>query len=414
MDLLEDWWTYNRCYEIPRNYALWTILAVTGAITHKKLLYKHADLHFSSTLYVGLIGKMGNSKSTSKDFGKRIYEAVCPDIEIGPSRTSPEDLVKTLSSEETLCMFTDHEGVETEVRPCILFINEFKNFLGRSPVDMINLITDIYDSNYYKGGSIARGKEAVKNPAVNILMCETPDWMIDNLKGNLITGGIARRFVLVFEEYAEEPISRPYITPEASEAWFRVKQRLIDIRPTAGLYTWGDGVTLYDKWYADTFKRYKAERIPMMQGYLKTKHTQLFKVMMILDATSDKPMRVFSEDLFEHGLALLDVLEAKMPELGEAAGRNELMASQVELMSTIKASEMYGIKGLIQKKRLEVSIQRNLNPTDLWQVFRFLTQSEQIFVAKMTSKLPDGTIVEKEMVMIPETYFELKKKGVLK
>lgn len=408
MDLLEDWWTYNSCYEIPRNYAFWTIIGTTGAIMHKKLLYKHADLHFTSTFYIGLIGRQGGSKSTAMSFGRGVYEAICPDMEIGPSRSSPEQIVKLMSEPACEGTYIDHTGATILVRPMAFFINEFKNFLGRSPVDQINFLTDIYDSKFYKNATILRGQEPVLNPAVSIIMCETPDWMIDNLRGNLITGGIARRFVLVFEDYAEQAIPRPVVTTDARAAWMRVKDRLIDVRSTSGLYEWGDAGHLHDIWYRENFERYKKERIPMMQGYLKSKHVQLYKLMMILDATSDKPMRLFNKDLFDKSLALLDVIEHKMPELGQAAGRNELMASQNRLLNIVKTTTTSGVLGMIQKKKLQALIQVDLDPNEQYQIFRYLTDSGQIVVGKIVFTV-QGKPVEKEMVMTPEANELVKK-----
>ena len=410
MDLLADYWKYNSCYEIPRNYSIWSALGLVGAVMHKKVQYNHGRLPFSGCLYVGLIGKMGNSKSVSNDFAKAIFEEVCPDANIGPSRASPESLVKLMKENDFERSYTDPVSGEKElIRPFAFFVNEFKNFLGRSPVDMINLITDIYDRKFYDASSIARDLEVVMNPAINLMVCETPEWMIDNMKGNVITGGIARRFILVYENYGAEP--KPFIIepPDSLEARARVIQRLKDIKDTGGLYKFGDGANVYEAWYRDNFKIYQNEKIPMMQGYLKTKNTQLYKVMMLLDSVSDKPMRLFTKDLVDYALTLFEAIEPNMPVLGSAAGRNELSGAQQKILQIIRSAG-----GIMPEKRLKREIEGDLNSQETYSILRHLTDTEQLIQKEVPIPNEKGIEVKRVMLFLPDAWLAFEARFVAK
>lgn len=408
MDFLSDYWLYNSCYEIPRNYAFWSGIGLISATMNRKLCYMHGDLEIHSMMYIGLIGPPNQKKSTSCDFARAMFETVCPDLKVGPSRTSPEKIVQLMAASDFERCFTNHLGESMPVRPYVFFINEFKNFLGRGPLDMINFLTDIYDRKRYPSATLCRGVEDIINPSVVILMCETPSWFISNMRGDLITGGIARRFVICYETDASEAHPFITITAEARAAWERVKQRMVDVRKLSGLYTWGSAVTKYDKWYRDNHARAAKESNMVMKGYLGSKAIQLFKVMMCLDIVRDKPMMCFDADLLDTSLALLDSIEHNMPKLSMASGRNEVMGAQIRLMDLLEEHGGWMLEVAL-KKAVETEFR---NPNEIYSVMRYLEGDGRIIKKQLEVPSPlGGKPIVRYCIFTPERWlkWELEK-----
>lgn len=403
---MSDYWEYNRCYEIPRNFALWAGLGMLGATAHRKLLYLHGDIEIHATLYVGLIGSQGSSKSTACGFARDFFRSACPDSKIGPSRSTPESLAKIMNEDKFERQFKDWNGDTVLVRPYAFFINEFKNFVGRSPFDMVTFLTDIYDTKAYDASTIARGVEFILNPAINIIMCETPEWFSNNIKGDIITGGIMRRFVLVYETKETDPIPNPIVTPEAFAAKARVIDRLRDVFSLSGSYKWVPHAqnVLFDKWYRHNHTRWSTEGNQAMRGYLRSKHVQLFKVMMLLDVCSDKPMFLFTGDLLDHGLALLDSIERNMPKLSLAAGRNEMMGSYLRALDLLETAG-----GWMPEKQLKRHLETDMDGTQIYHALKHLEDTDQIVKALFGIENPDKKIVERWMICLPWKFAQVKK-----
>ena len=384
MRFLEDYWTYHSCYEIPRNYAIYAGLGLLSSIVHRKTFYLHGDIEIHAPMYIGLIGPQGSSKSTCCGFARKFFTESCPHLRIGPSRASPESICKIMSDDKFALSFKDKDENSIEVRPFTFFINEFKNFVGRSPFDMLTFLTDIYDVKAYDASTIARGLELIVNPSVSLLCCETPEWIIRNIKGDIISGGFGRRIIYVYEIDDVEDRPLPVITTQAREAIDRCRQRLRDIQTFSGEFKWTpQAFRLYDPWYRDSAARRRKESNSMMKGYLKSKHIQLFKIMMSLDACSDKPMLCFTPDLFEEGLYVLDAVEHNMYKLWQASGQNELLAAQQSILDFLDKKGEW-----VSEAQMKKHAQTDLDPREIFSVIRHLEETEQI--VKKEVMFPQG------------------------
>jgi len=309
-----------------------------------------------------------------------------------------------MSDEKFLRCYKNAEGDLIEVRPFAFFINEFKNFVGRSPFDMLTFLTDIYDVKAYDASTIVRGLEYIINPAVNILCCETPEWIIRNIKGDVISGGFGRRIVYVYEveDLVDKPI--PVITQDARSAIERCKKRLIEAKSVVGKYTWSiPGLRVYDLWYKKNSASRRSEANVMMKGYLRTKHVQAFKLMMLLDVIKDKPMLQFTPTLLEEALYYLDGIEVNMCKLSQAAGRNELLGAQQRILDILEKEQRWMELSTIQRM-----IQNELGPHETFSVMRHLEESEQI-VKKMV-KFP-GIVKPKYGITLPRLAKEFENNG---
>src|SRR4029077_15283038 len=100
MDFLSDFWQYCQCYEVPRNYALWSAISMVQAAMHRKIYFLKGDIEVHSADYPLLVGPMGNKKSTPCDFVKEIFREACPTLAIGASNQTAEDIVKAMCADD--------------------------------------------------------------------------------------------------------------------------------------------------------------------------------------------------------------------------------------------------------------------------------------------------------------------------
>lgn len=411
MDFLDDYWKYISCYEIPRSYSFWTAFGLLGAVVNRKVYFMIGDTEVHSNLYILLVGPQGNHKSFANDIASDLFIETCPDLEVGASTQSAEDIVATMAKPEFARSFTNHRGEVVEVRPYAFFINEFKDFIAYNPTRMLNFLTNIYDRKYFRASTIKRGLEPILNPCLNIVACENPEQLSDFMKSKIMTGGLSRRFIIVYETGYGEPKSKVVITPEARAAFLRVKDRIAAIRSVTGEFTetpsWRK---FYDPWYIERHKTLPLIASPIMRGYVATKHVQLMKICTLIDACSDKPMLNFTGELFELGLAHLDAIEGNMPKLSMTAGRNEAMGAQLKVLETLKEND-----GWLPEKHLKRLVESDFKT--IWELdntLRHLQDTDQIVRGPYLVPNENGDKIQRMMILLPTKYKDLVNNGALK
>lgn len=401
-----DYWTYLSRYEISRNYAFWTALGLLGAVVNRKVVFYHGDIEIHGNLYILMVGPQGNGKSTANDIACSFFVRVCPDLEIGASTQSAEDIVQVMAKDEFARCFTNEVGEQIEVRPYAFFINEFKDFIAYAPVRMLNFLTNIYDRKAFKAGTIKRGMEDIINPSLNIIACENPDQMIKFMKNDIVTGGISRRFIIVNETDYSEP--KPFIEVNLPLRE-HLTSRLIALRKVVGSFKWHpSGMKFYEPWYVTKQRSLAGIANPIMRGYISTKHVQLFKVCMLLDAVSDKPMFLFTDELLQFGLSFLDVLEDKMPLISQASGRNDMLAPQLKMLDIIKLNG-----GYMFEKQLVRATETDLKPMEQMMVLRHLEESDQLVKKQLEVPNSKGEKIARWTYFLPEAYELFKRNGFL-
>ncbi len=400
MDFIGDYWEYNKRYEIARNYSFISGLCLLGAIVNRKVVFFHGDIELHGNLYALMVGPQGNGKSTANDLASGLFFNVCPDYEIGASTQSAEDIVTTMSKEGFAKSFTNHLGEMDEVKAYAFFINEFKDFIAYSPTRMLNFLGNIYDRKFFKASTIKRGLENIVNPCLNILGCENPDQLIGFMKNDIMTGGISRRFILVYEPgYAE---ARPFIEKN-DELRAKLISRLQDVRKCVGQFQWDPtGKKFYEPWYRKKQNSLATIENKIMRGYISTKHIQLFKICMLLDVVSDKPMFLLTDELLQFGLSFLDVFEPNMPKLSAASGRNELMGSQQKVLEMLEQNG-----GMLPEKQLMKLVEVDLKPFEIPSMFRHLIDSGQVVKKEWNMPNSEGVKIPRMMVILTPKWNEM-------
>lgn len=355
MGFIQDYLLYNEGNECPREYHIWTALVLLASAAAKRVYIDYGYLEVYPNLYVTLVGKQGFRKSTAKDIGRDLFADACPDTPIGASVQSREDIIRFMSSPD--CMRAMNiDGEPVEIRPIVFFINELKNWLSINPSAMVDFLTDIYDRKYFDSRTIKRNLEVIQNPCVNILACETPVWIIDKLKANIISGGFTRRMIYIYATVRGPKISFPTISTAAIEARKRCVEHLKKVTTYSGKLQWTpEGRMFFDKWYQNL----KAPDDEVMAGFYESLHIQVLKVCIAMCLAETEPKLVLTKDLLEVSVALLDKAMETMPLLSVAAGRNELALPQQRILEVLNQNG-----GHMREKQLRLCIDKDLEPQE--------------------------------------------------
>lgn len=418
MDFIADYVKYHSAYEIPRHYVYFTALGLISAVKHRQLYFLHGDIEIHTNLYILNVGPQGNCKTTPLDFAKGMFQKVCPEMKIGASTQTAEDIVTIMSKDDFARSFHNELDEPVEVRALVIFVNEFKNWIAYAPTRMLNFVGDIYDRKFFDSSTIKRGAENIINPCLTIIGCENPEQLMGFMKSAIFTGGLSRRFIMVYETDYADPIPFIEIAPDSEErkAWQRVEQRLIECRKVVGQFKWAEsGKKFYAPWYLQKQKLLKETTNSIMRGYYSTKHIQLFKICMLLDCVSDKPMLQFTDELLELGLSFLNSIEKNMPKLSMASGRSEVMEGQLKLLDILKNNVFEGVKGWIPDKQLQRTVEGDFkNPGELFSVLRHLEASGQVIKREVKIKNAEGVLVPRIMIIENNLHEKLIADGALK
>ncbi len=404
MSLIQDYIIYNKGNACPQQFHIWSCLAVISSVVGRKTHIKLTDassvgsyFDINPNLFVCLVGKQGSKKSTAMRIAKGMVKEVCPRLPVSSSVMSREQIVKFMAAEEQMRSFKTAEGIVEEFRPLCMFINEFNNFISFNPVGMIQFLTDIYDEKVFDSSTICRGVESIINPCVNIIACLVPEWLRQELKTSVISGGFCRRMIFVYVPGPYQRIPFPSVDQESMDAKQRVLARLHDLaKAELSEFKWDpEARRFYGEWYLTI----ETSDDPIMSGFLETIEIQAIKVAMLVSLAESNEC-VLRKHHLEVAVAMFKVIQGDMGNLSSGVGSSKLAYSTQMLMETVEA------RGYIEVKRLHMIMHRSLEPRDREAVVKHLKETDQLVEADFTP--PGG--VTRRVYMTPEGLKNLQAK----
>lgn len=365
MDFMNDWLRFNEGNMVPKRYTIWAANSILGAALGKAAYVDHGYFRVYAPNYICLVGDQGTRKGSAKDHAMELFREALPDYPIGPSVASREIIIKRLADKDSLRCFQNDLGLPEEWRPMMFFVNELKNFMSFNPQGMIEFLTDIYDRKHFKSDTIVRGAEDIINPCLNILACETPQWITDKLKFNIISGGFARRMLFVYETKRPARITHPKLTDDMKAARERCKEHLKKVPQISGKFTWDkDAYDYFDKWFISL----PQPPDELLAGYYEAKDILALKLMMISCVGDYTPKLNFTLDKTINAIQALEAIEDNLPKLSMAAGRNQLAQPMMKIV------EMINQKGWMLEKELKNLTVRDIDPREQGAIFSFIRE----------------------------------------
>lgn len=381
MSFLANYLAFNEGNECPENYHIWSALTLLSAVVSRKVSLNWGQQRLYPNLYVCLVGRQGSRKGVARNLVRDLLVDQFPLIPRAGSVTSREQITKEMASESCTRVYTDHTGELIEVHPYFIVANELKNFLSVNPRGMIEFLTDVYDEEFFD----ARFKkdktpDLIPRPYVVFLACETPDWITENLKTDIVSGGFARRVIMVFEKKKRCSIPVPFITDQGKKIKSLVIQTLHDVQKISGEFSWHEeALAFYNNWYTTI----KDPSEPMMEGFYSSKHTQAIKVAMLLTMADYKDLQLRRETV-EVAIALLDRIEPTMAELYASSGQNVLAQPTSRLLRIIEDAG-----GCLSEKEFYLQATRDMNLMETKMVIEQLIRSEVVKIGDLVGG--DGT-----------------------
>jgi len=404
-NFLSDYVEYNSGDECPRNYHLCTGLTLIASAVARRVWIKRGYFTHFVAPYILLVGEQGDGKSSAKDRGKDLLFDALPDVPIAPSVTTREAICKYLGSTESIRTFKDPDDVLIEYHPYTLFINEFKNFISVNPSGMINFLTDVSDRKHFINETKGKGTDIIPNPFVVLLACETPEWIINYLRQDTITGGFMRRLIIDYE--IDSTGIKPEPNPPANSAvlYAKLKSHLQKLPLQVGEFQWTpEARKFWFDWYVKNKTEAKDINDIAMRGYRKTKHELLVKVSACISLSEYTPKLVLEKHHLISGLALLDLLEINRPKLSIASGRNELAAPQQAILDLLERND-----GMMPEREVLRNSGKDLKPSDQYSVLAFLRTTGQIYYCRL-----QNDSVGRMMILNEKTYAKKKVAGHIK
>lgn len=336
---LDDYVYYNSGNECPTNYHKMALLVASAALLECRVWMpwsgkgkskREFDVYYPN-MYGGLIGPQGLRKSSALGIVSGLLKEVDPEHPFSDSVVSKESVIKKLSEPDATRGFRLGDST-IQFQPLTFFLREFKHSCAINSSGLIDFLTHIYDCADTSSDTIRRGQERVEKPVPNLLICETTDWIVENMRKGLLTGGWARRWLPVVCDEPARLVAFPTITEKQLAARARVVKKMAYLKEAKGVVRLSDRAAA---WYTDWYDNKKApDNSEAVKGFYSSKHVLLHKIAMVLALADDRTL-VLEPKHYLLALAFVDELEPGLFSLYAMAGRNNLTAPAYLLLRAL-------------------------------------------------------------------------------
>ena len=334
MDFIRNYALANSGTMVSPLYTMWCSLFLLSAGNGRRCYVDHGHFKVFSDMYAILVGLSGTRKSAAIVPCRRMWRLAYPESPIGPSITSPEDIVLRMATNDSIRVYDDENGKGISHVPYTFFINEFKNFIRHNEEGMITFLTDIYGEEHFNSSTIKHGLQPIENPVLNLIGCATPQWIEKHFKKELLTGGWGRRVYYIFETQPQPRITFPIKTKEACEAEIWCINHLQKIAKLAGKITFSpEAREFLDKW---NMKAISPEHNEVVASFLEVRDILVTRLAIALCLAYTTPVFVISLETLVDAIGIFDDLAGRLPKLTSSMGRNELTPTQNRLIQLLK------------------------------------------------------------------------------
>lgn len=386
MNFLNDYLFYNEGNEADRQYHLWSALTLLSVVIGRRVYFRESgnntykQLIFRPNIQVCLVGVQGNGKSFAKDGMRNILTSEFPHIPLSPSVDTIPALTKRCGQPEARRTFTTTTGEIIEYTPITLVINELKNYISRDPTGTVDFIVDCSDrEDKYDVKTKNKGEDDIIAPYLTMLGCATTEYIVDQLRDKVLSGGLSRRVIFVNVIKERVPKKKNEIPPGGQEALARAIAHLHSLEGISGEFKWASEA---DWDYAATWKVTQVlPRDPLMAGFARTMFTQALKISMLLALGEYEVKLLLTKQHFGKALLFLQEILPNMERLFLGAGRNVLSVPMQHIVDMIEQNG-----GMMPEKDVRRIAGKDLQPFELASVLEHLRTTDQVVMAKVKDK----------------------------
>jgi hypothetical protein len=352
-DWIEAYLKYASHSEAPDPFHYWTGVSTIAGALRRRVWIDMGYFKWHPNFFIFFVAPPGIvAKSTTAGIGLDIL-ADLPFINIGPSATSWQALVKKLSEIQEEIAYPD--GTFQAQSAITIIASELGTFLDPRDRGMIDALVSLWDGKEGPWVKMTKkdGEEVVINPFINIIGCTTPSWIAENMTEYFAGGGFASRTVFVYAEKKRRLVAHPMLHMPEDSGTYRQKlvEDLEDISSLLGPLTltkdaidWGEN-WYYEHFEVDEHKHISHERF---SGYLARKQTHLYKLAIIISASEGSKLDITAEH-FQKAYDETTRLEHDMPKVYGSAQREKSALMASELLDYIKSNGAVGKEELYRK-----------------------------------------------------------------
>jgi len=404
-NFIDDYLLYQSGNEGSKQHHVWAALSILSATAGRRYYLDYKDpnaygqLAYNPNILCCLVAPQGGRKSFCKDEAQSLLSAVFPEYPISYSVETVAGLCEFLGSPDSERLYTDENQIAHTWRPLFLPINELNNFLSINPQEMIDFMVDISDRKFYKRRTKNAGTFEITNPYLTVLACATTEYIVDQLKGKILSGGLARRMVFVNEYQTPPRIAFPVIPSGGKEAITRAAAHLKSITQDAGGISFEDVAT--KNWYELWYRTLKLNDDPLLRGFDMSKHVQVLRLAMLRGLGEYPLQKKLTKTTLQWAVQTIDNVIPGMTKLFMSAGKNEYVVQQKGMLDYVERAG-----GIISQKQLMRLCEKDLDGLRYMTAERFLIDSGQLISKVM--KIGDA---ERRMILTPAKLDELEKQS---
>lgn len=323
MSWLELYNEFTKKHEAPSIFHLWCAIAAVAAVLERKVWVKLMSEKIYPNMYIILVAPPGRCrKSSAINKAAKLVKKIesvyqCAD------KTTPEALIKKLAQSQSHYSLGNDTIYHNSIS---VFSKELGTFFETNPVGMLNLLTDLFDSQLHddwKYETKGCGVDEIDGVWLNILAGTTPSFFATPVVQSGVGGGFTSRCVFV---YASERRCRSlYCSDELTD---RLVENLKLIHVVKGEFGLSNrGKDHFGGWYLSLPD--EVYTIDALVPYYERKHVHVLKLALIIAASNMRgDLTIHKEDI-DASLNVLGGVEKQMPMVFRGTGR-EYTATDIE------------------------------------------------------------------------------------
>jgi hypothetical protein len=316
--LLPNWiqayLAYTAESESPEEYHKWSAISILAGALRRRVFFNMAYFMLYPNMYIVLVGPPGRcKKSTAMRIGRTLLAPI-PGVKLTTDSVTREKLIQDLTQ-----AFADGHSSMTA------YSSEFATLLTSSGMDMVNFLTDIYDSPpTWDHSSKSGGTNLIKAPYLNLQAATTPMWIARAMPLDTVGMGLTSRIIFVFQEHPRIKDPFPTLSEDQIELQKLLLHDLNQIAMISGEFVLSkEGKALYSDWYKQRLENPNPTGDARLDGYFERKPMHVLKLAMIVSASMKSNLILDSESI-QASMSLLEEVEVAMPKVFANVGNNPL------------------------------------------------------------------------------------------
>jgi hypothetical protein len=209
--------------EAPERFHYFTAVSTIAGALRRRVWIDERTFKIYPNHYIWLIAPPGViQKSTTTSIGMSMLRDL-EYIKFGSDMNTWQNFITEVAAARE-----DFEVAPGEFMPqcaITLQISELGNFIKKEDHDLINVLTDLWDSKDgpFTKSTKTQGSDTIVNPFVNFIGATTPTWMRMNFRNHFGGWGLSSRILFVYGEEKARLIARP--SKAIPMDWWKEHQR---------------------------------------------------------------------------------------------------------------------------------------------------------------------------------------------